>query len=139
MGETYNIGGGVQQYNLDVIEQLCSALDEAVPSSPYVPHRQLIKFVADRPGHDRRYAIDASKIEKELGWRPRHTLSHGMRETVSWYVHHRDWIEAIRRQTDYRTWMEKNYGKRDADYPASSPVQAQDLTETLKDPMPGCK
>ncbi len=112
VGETYNVGGGVQPTNLEVVEHLCAALDEVVPESPHAPHKQLMKFVADRPGHDRRYAIDITKINTELGWRPRHSLGQGLQQTVAWYVSHQDWIQTIRQQPDYQKWLQRNYTKR---------------------------
>ena len=112
VGETYNIGGGVQSMNIEVVEHLCAALDETAASSPYTPHRQLVKYVTDRPGHDRRYAIDISKIRSELGWQPRYSLGQGLQCTVDWYVHHPEWIEAIQQRADYQQWMNRNYEKR---------------------------
>ena len=112
VGQTYNIGGGSQPTNMQVIEYLCVALDEALPDSAYTPHRQLIQFVADRPGHDRRYAIDSTKISTELGWQPRCSLGSGLQKTVEWYLSHPDWVEAIRKQEEYRLWMDKNYEQR---------------------------
>jgi len=111
-GETYNIGGNSQPTNLQVVEQLCAALDEALPDSPFTPHRQLIQFVADRPGHDRRYAIDSAKIRSELGWQPRCSLGSGLQRTVEWYLSHPEWVEAIRKQEEFRLWMDKNYERR---------------------------
>ena len=86
IGETYNVGGGNQQANIDVVHMVCDLLDELVPESPHKPHRQLIRFVQDRPGHDRRYAIDARKLERELGWRAQETFATGLRKTVEWYL-----------------------------------------------------
>jgi dTDP-glucose 4,6-dehydratase len=111
-GETYNIGGGSQPTNLEVVEHLCAALDEVAPNSAYVPHRQLIQFVADRPGHDRRYAIDSTKISAELGWQTRCSLGTGLQKTVEWYLSHPEWVEAIHKRGSYRQWMEKNYEQR---------------------------
>lgn len=112
VGQTYNIGGGSQPTNLQVVEHLCAALDEVLPNSKYAPHRQLIKFVADRPGHDRRYAIDCAKIKTELGWQPRCSLGNGLQKTVEWYISHPEWVDAIRKQGEYRLWVEKNYQQR---------------------------
>jgi dTDP-glucose 4,6-dehydratase len=112
-GQTYNIGGGVQPTNLQVIQQLCAALDEYLPNSPYAPHSSLMKFVTDRPGHDRRYAIDITKIRTELGWQPRLSLGKGLQKTIEWYLGHQEWMTAIRQQGDYQNWLEKNYGKRE--------------------------
>jgi dTDP-glucose 4,6-dehydratase len=111
-GKTYTVGGDNQPTNLQVISTLCGILDEALPSSRYKPHESLIQFVADRPGHDRRYAMDISKIQRELGWRPRRSLEEGLLLTVEWYLSHQDWVHVIRSRGDYRTWMEKNYAHR---------------------------
>jgi dTDP-glucose 4,6-dehydratase len=108
-GETYNIGGGNQPANLTVVETICDILDEVSPTSPYVPHRQLIRFVADRPGHDRRYAMDITKIQNSIGWQPRYTLQDGLLQTVKWYLDHTDWVDAIRKRREYQQWMEKHY------------------------------
>jgi dTDP-glucose 4,6-dehydratase len=91
VGETYNIGGLNEKTNLEVVHTLCGLMDELAPQSPFVPHKSLIRFVADRPGHDQRYAIDASKIERELGWRPQETFETGLRKTVQWYLEHHAW------------------------------------------------
>ncbi len=97
VGESYNIGGNNERTNLEIVHAICDLLDELVPASAHRPHRNLIEFVADRPGHDRRYAIDASKIKRELGWTPRHTVESGLRQTVQWYLDNQDWWEPIRR------------------------------------------
>lgn len=112
-GETYNIGGGNQPANLSIVETICDMLDEFRPSGPDGTHHRLIQFVADRPGHDRRYAMDISKIRRELQWQPRHSLTEGLRVTVEWYLSHPDWIAAIRERRDYRDWMDRNYEKRE--------------------------
>jgi dTDP-glucose 4,6-dehydratase len=114
VGETYNIGGGNQPTNLKVIQTLCDILDECAPQSPYVPHAQLIQFVGDRPGHDRRYAMDISKISQELGWLPRHSLDSGLLNTVQWYLSHPDWIASIRKRNDYQDWLQRNYVQRNS-------------------------
>ena len=93
-GVTYNVGGHNERTNLDVVKTICALLDELVPDGS--PHEALITFVADRPGHDRRYAIDAGKIERELGWKPRETLETGMEKTVRWYLENSGWCEAVR-------------------------------------------
>jgi dTDP-glucose 4,6-dehydratase len=95
-GETYNVGGRNERTNLQVVETICDLLDELAPDSAIGPRRGLITFVADRPGHDRRYAIDASKLEGELGWRARETFETGLRRTVDWYLRRRDWWEPLR-------------------------------------------
>lgn len=94
-GTVYNIGGHNEMTNLEVVRILCRLLDAMVPDSPHRPHENLITFVEDRPGHDRRYAIDAGKLHKELGWRPAETFETGIRKTVQWYLDHRDWVERI--------------------------------------------
>jgi dTDP-glucose 4,6-dehydratase len=111
IGETYNIGGRNEQANLDTVELLCSLLDEMVPKASHVPHRNLINFVTDRPGHDRRYAINAAKIERELGWRPAETFASGLRRTVEWYLAHQDWVEQVTSGA-YRQWIDLNYSHR---------------------------
>jgi dTDP-glucose 4,6-dehydratase len=93
-GETYNVGGHNERTNLEVVKTICALLDGLVSDSPYAPHESLITFVADRPGHDRRYAIDAGKIERELDWRPEETLETGLEKTVRWYLQNRGWCEA---------------------------------------------
>lgn len=95
LGETYNIGGHNERTNLEVVQAICTLLDELVPGSSHAPHAKLITFVTDRPGHDRRYAIDAGKIERELGWRPHETFESGLRKTVQWYLDHRGWWQRV--------------------------------------------
>lgn len=109
-GETYNLGGGNQPTNLDLVQALCALLDELRPDG--APHARLITHVPDRPGHDRRYAMDFSRMRAELGWKPRHDLASGLRATVEWYLAHPQWMEAIARQSGYNDWLEKNYAAR---------------------------
>jgi dTDP-glucose 4,6-dehydratase len=111
-GETYNIGGGNQPANLTIVETLCEILDELRSDSPHAPHKNLIRFVADRPGHDRRYAMDIARISTELGWQPRESLTTGLLKTTRWYLEHGDWVAAIRQGSELKTWMEKNYTQR---------------------------
>jgi len=107
-GETYNIGGRNEIKNLDVVNTICSVLDELCPNDVVVPHHNLIKFVIDRPGHDRRYAIDATKIEAELGWKPRETFETGIRKTIQWYLDNGAWVQSVT-SGSYRQWMAKQY------------------------------
>jgi dTDP-glucose 4,6-dehydratase len=111
-GETYNVGGNNQPTNLEVIRLICKALDEMLPDSPYRPHENLIRYVKDRPGHDRRYDMNINKISRELGWEPRHNLETGMRRTVAWYLDHPGWIAAISGQADFQGWIDRNYTAR---------------------------
>jgi dTDP-glucose 4,6-dehydratase len=107
-GETYNIGGSNEIKNLDVVNTICSVLDELRPNDPVVPHKNLITFVKDRPGHDRRYAMDATKIQNELGWRPKETFESGMRKTIQWYLDNDAWIQSVTSGA-YRQWMATQY------------------------------
>ena len=103
-GDSYNVGGNAERTNLDVVTTICALLDEMLPQSPHRPHEQLIAFVTDRPGHDRRYAMDAAKIRRELGWQPRESFDTGLRKTVAWYLDNRSWWEPI--------WSQKYRGAR---------------------------
>ncbi|MFN2236457.1 MAG: dTDP-glucose 4,6-dehydratase [Anaerolineales bacterium] len=111
-GETYNIGGDNQPTNISLVNLLCDLLDEYLPRSSFSPHRNLIKYVKDRPGHDRRYAMDISKINQKLGWMPGYTLEEGLKKTVEWYLDNPEWLSAVRKQESYREWMNRNYEKR---------------------------
>jgi dTDP-glucose 4,6-dehydratase len=111
IGETYNVGGGNEQANIDVVLMLCDLLDELAPDSPHKPHWQLIRFVQDRPGHDRRYAIDARKLERELGWRAQETFATGLRKTVQWYLNNKVWMDEVT-SSSYQKWVHANYGHR---------------------------
>jgi dTDP-glucose 4,6-dehydratase len=111
-GETYNIGGGSERRNIDVVRALCEILDEARPRTAGSYAKQ-IRFVKDRPGHDRRYAIDGAKLRAELGWTPAETFESGLKKTVQWYLDHADWVEEVTSGA-YRTWMEINYARRGA-------------------------
>jgi dTDP-glucose 4,6-dehydratase len=112
VGETYNLGGGNQPANLTIVETICDLLDRLVPDSPHRPHRSLITFVPDRPGHDRRYAMDSARIAADLGWKPRHTLQQGLEQTVRWFLDHRQWVDSIQDQPGYQGWIETNYSNR---------------------------
>jgi len=109
-GETYNIGGSNQPENIVIVENICSTLDVLAPSDN--PHKSLIKYVTDRPGHDRRYAMDISKIQKELGWSPKHDLEKGLEKTVKWYLQNQDWGKLIIEREDYKNWLVNNYSSR---------------------------
>jgi dTDP-glucose 4,6-dehydratase len=111
VGETYNIGGNSERKNLEVVAAICDLVDELRPNAAIGPRRKLISFVTDRPGHDRRYAIDASKISSELGWRPTGEFESGLRKTVAWYLEHGAWIENVRTGA-YLDWIRKNYAER---------------------------
>lgn len=112
LGETYNIGGGNQPANLTIVETICEIMDELRPDSTHAPHKKLIRFVADRPGHDRRYAMDISKISRDLGWQPKENLTSGLLKTVRWYLDNTGWVDSVRKGSDLNTWMEKNYTQR---------------------------
>ncbi len=112
VGETYLVGGNNQQSNIEIVKAICQILDEIQSRADQLPHASLIKYVGDRPGHDRRYAMDSSKIQRELGWRPRHSLKTGLEETVRWYLEHPAWVEAIQHQAGFQKWMEANYAHR---------------------------
>ncbi|HEY1757791.1 MAG TPA: dTDP-glucose 4,6-dehydratase [Bryobacteraceae bacterium] len=111
VGETYNVGGNSERKNLDVVTTVCDLVDEMSPSAAIGSRRKLITFVKDRPGHDRRYAIDATKIARELGWNPAERFESGLRRTVRWYLDHMDWVENVRTGA-YLQWIEQNYGER---------------------------
>jgi dTDP-glucose 4,6-dehydratase len=108
VGSTYNIGGCNEKKNLEIVNTVCELLDELRPNDPVVPHRSLITFVKDRPGHDRRYAMDTRKIERELHWRPKETFETGIRKTVNWYLQHEDWVKDVT-SGGYRQWIAKQY------------------------------
>ena len=108
LGETYNIGGWNEKANIDVVKTICGILDQLKPRSDGKSYVEQITFVKDRPGHDRRYAIDASKIERELGWRPAETFDTGIRKTVQWYLDNPAWIEGVV-SGSYRDWLSKQY------------------------------
>jgi len=114
VGETYCIGGDNQPPNIEIVKLICDVMDELQPESPYTPHEKLITYVQDRPGHDRRYDINIEKIHQELGWVPRWTLAKGMLDTIKWYLDNPEWVAAIMEQSDYGSWVKKNYGDRKA-------------------------
>jgi dTDP-glucose 4,6-dehydratase len=108
VGETYNIGRRTEKRNMEIVQMICAILDELRPADPVAPHSKLITFVQDRPGHDRRYAMDAHKIERELDWRPRETFETGLRKTIEWYLAHEAWITEVT-SGNYRQWIAKQY------------------------------
>ncbi|HDA4908118.1 TPA: GDP-mannose 4,6-dehydratase, partial [Escherichia coli] len=108
-GETYNIGGHNEKKNIDVVLTICDLLDEIVPKEK--SYREQITYVADRPGHDRRYAIDAEKISRELGWKPQETFESGIRKTVEWYLSNTKWVNNVKSGA-YQSWIEQNYEGR---------------------------
>jgi len=110
-GQTYNIGGGAERENIEIVHLLCDLLDKRLERSAARASRRLINFVADRPGHDRRYAIDATKIRGELGWRPAHGLDEALEATVDWYLQNMDWVKSVQ-SGEYRRWLEINYEGR---------------------------
>lgn len=109
-GETYNIGGNAERTNIEIVRRICELLDARRPT-PEGAYSRLISYVKDRPGHDRRYAIDASKIERELDWRPTETFDSGLAQTVEWYLANQRWVSGVT-SGDYRNWVELNYGNR---------------------------
>lgn len=111
VGQTYNIGGNAEIANIDVVETLCRILDESRPRADGKSYSEQITFVADRPGHDKRYAIDATKIEQELRWKPEETFDSGIRKTVEWYLKNEEWVANVT-SGSYRNWMDANYGGR---------------------------
>lgn len=111
VGETYNIGGHNEKQNIEVVHTLCALLDELCPDSAYRPHASLITYVQDRPGHDQRYAIDASKIQRELGWAPEETFETGIRKTVEWYLNNAEWVAHVK-SGSYQQWIDQNYADR---------------------------
>ncbi|NWK78275.1 dTDP-glucose 4,6-dehydratase [Aquitalea sp. LB_tupeE] len=111
LGETYNVGGWNEKANLDVVRTICSILDSLRPKADGTGYAEQITNVQDRPGHDRRYAIDARKLERELGWKPAETFESGIRKTVAWYLDNQDWVSNVT-SGNYRQWLEQHYGNK---------------------------
>jgi dTDP-glucose 4,6-dehydratase len=109
LGETYNVGGWNEKPNIEIVNTVCALLDELRPKADATSYKSQITYVTDRPGHDRRYAIDAGKIERELGWRPTETFETGLRKTVDWYLNNPSWVENVQNGS-YRDWVERQYG-----------------------------
>jgi dTDP-glucose 4,6-dehydratase len=110
VGETYNVGGWNEQPNIEIVHAVCAQLDELRPHRDGA-YARLVTHVTDRPGHDRRYAIDARKIERELGWRPAETFESGLKKTIRWYLDNSEWVERVQNGA-YREWLTANYGQR---------------------------
>jgi len=111
-GESYNIGGGNQPPNIEIVKTICQLLDEKNLPNGFAPHNQLITYVKDRPGHDRRYAMNITKIHQDLGWQPKHDLESGLKDTVDWYLANTAWLSAILKEKDYQQWVQLNYQQR---------------------------
>ena len=109
IGETYNVGGNAEMENISIVQMICDILDEIKPATDGKPRRKLITFVSDRPGHDRRYAIDFAKLKAELGWSPRESFKSGLRKTVNWYLNQNKWVENIKTGA-YQSWIKEQYG-----------------------------
>jgi dTDP-glucose 4,6-dehydratase len=124
LGEVYNIGGWNERANLDVVHVLTGLLDELAPRSDGLGYKTQIAYVKDRPGHDRRYAIDARKIARELGWKPVETFESGIRKTVQWYLANQDWMKDVQ-SGDYLKWLERNYAGRDSVAAKPAPATAK--------------
>jgi dTDP-glucose 4,6-dehydratase len=109
VGQVYNIGGCCEKTNIEVVRTICGILDDLMPASPHVPHASLVTMIKDRPGHDRRYAIDCSKMERQLGWRPNETFETGLRKTIIWYLDNKEWVSCVETGA-YRQWIQHHYG-----------------------------
>lgn len=114
VGEVYNIGGRCERTNIEIVNGICTLLDRVCPNSPFTPHSSLITYVKDRPGHDRRYAIDSSKIKRELGWQPKETFDTGLEKTIRWYLENPKWVESVQTGA-YREWIQKHYETKNKD------------------------
>jgi dTDP-glucose 4,6-dehydratase len=108
-GETYNVGGGSEMENITVVRMICDMIDEISASPGGKSRRDLITFVKDRPGHDRRYAMDFSKLNRELDWRPKESFRSGLQKTIHWYLDNREWIQRVR-IGEYQSWLKEQYG-----------------------------
>lgn len=108
-GRVYNIGGRCEMANIDTVSRICDLIDQILPDDGLRPRRRLITFVKDRPGHDLRYAIDCTRIEKELDWRPQESFESGLRQTIRWYLEHRGWVDRVR-SGEYQKWVQQHYG-----------------------------
>lgn len=122
-GQSYNIGGGNEKTNLQIVQRICALLDELRPRADGISYRSQVAHVADRPGHDRRYAIDARKIARELGWTPAETFDSGMRKTVLWYLEHPQWLADVQTGA-YRDWLRMQYPGADGAVDAGTVASA---------------
>ncbi len=113
IGESYNIGGGNQPPNIEIVKTICDILDKSVGTPEDKCHADLVQFVKDRPGHDRRYAMDITKIKNELGWQPKFDFDQGLNRTIDWYLGHTDWLNAIIKEKEYQNWVQINYQGRE--------------------------
>jgi dTDP-glucose 4,6-dehydratase len=111
MGESYAIGGENEWKNIDLVRKICEIMDEKIPPEKLKSYKELIGFVKDRPGHDYRYAMDCSKIKKELGWKPSVTFEEGLEKTIDWYLYNKDWVKKVKTE-EYRKWIKNNYNER---------------------------
>jgi len=111
-GDIYNVGGENQPSNLEIVQNICEILDERLPHSAHAPHFSLITHVKDRPGHDRRYAMNIQKIKKELNWEPKISLKEGLNKTIDWYLDNPEWVDKIRKHHEYQSWVNDNYQER---------------------------
>jgi dTDP-glucose 4,6-dehydratase len=109
-GETYNVGGNTEMENIRIVEMICDIMDELLPAGKGPYRRDLITFVRDRPGHDRRYAIDCTKLMRELGWRPEESFEAGIRKTIRWHLDHTEWVNRVR-SGEYQSWIDSHYGR----------------------------
>jgi dTDP-glucose 4,6-dehydratase len=110
LGETYNVGGWNEKPNIEIVKTVCALLDELRPKADGKSYAEQITYVTDRPGHDRRYAIDATKLHQELGWKPAETFETGIRKTVQWYLDNADWVQRVQSGA-YRQWLQQQYGE----------------------------
>ena len=111
-GKSYNIGGNNQPTNLEVVQMICKILDEFIPESKFVPHANLIEYVKDRLGHDRRYAMNTAKMKQELGWHPKESLESGLHKTIRWYLNNKDWVNTTLEKETHKNWLTENYESR---------------------------
>jgi dTDP-glucose 4,6-dehydratase len=112
VGETYNLGGNNQPTNLEIVNTICHLLDELVPRKDHLSYEKQIRYVKDRPGHDRRYAMNITKIKNMLGWQPKEQLESGLQRTIQWYLQNSEWLESIQKKKDYNSWIDNHYNSQ---------------------------